>query len=293
MTYHKSKGFGLLEVLISLLVISVGVAGIVGLQNYMRKTSAEAEEHLIAARLAQQALDDVNVFTDTTFSSVVASGALNILSGATSASAAGITFSRYVTVSDVAVDAAGGLNSDTQMKQVKVELKWNSLDGASKAQSLKMPVSPISKFETDQYFMLGKNGTAVGGGGAGGASAAIPIAKDPTHPDHVPPAYEANARYNDNDQVTIGGVKYSCAVSSRCRSDSVYGPNVADKSHFRSAWNICRDSDLNSIECPICYDAGGNTDPCPQCETSAGNGIWYYCPPTPEPSGEPSGEPVP
>lgn len=289
MTYLKQKGFGLIEVLISLLVISVGVAGIIGLQNYMRKTSAEAEEYLISARLAQQSLDDARGFTDGNFSTIVSGGLLNYLSSASSHTVNGVTFTRTVNATDVAVDAAGGLGDKTQLKQLKVEFKWSSLDGVSRAQSLEMPISPVSLFEADSYYAIGKTGAGVGGGvGGGGGSANPPLDLDPSKAAHMPPAYVADYEYSNEDQVTIAGIKYSCFNAAWCSDDATYGPG---KTFFSAAWSICRNSDLTPAKCRKCMDAGNAyAVSCPVCTTAGGDE--YTCPPpTPEPSGEPSGEP--
>ncbi|MCE2594692.1 prepilin-type N-terminal cleavage/methylation domain-containing protein [Motilimonas cestriensis] len=289
MIFRKHYGFGLLEVLISLLVISVGVAGIVGLQKHMRQKSAEAEEYLISARMAQQSLEDAKGFTKTSFATVVSAGTLNFLSGASNsqASIAGISFKRTVDVTDVALVTSGGLTTETQLKQMEIKYDWKTLNGASKAQSLIMPISPVSPFETDRYFSISKTGVGLTPGGTV-VSSAPATEMDPYNKDHIPPTYAPNYTYSANDQVIISGVKYSCVSAAWCRDDTTYGPSAA-VGNFQTAWNICRDVNLEAIKCPVCYDAGGNPTHCPQCTTGAGK--QYYCPPTPAPSPAPSPAP--
>ncbi len=223
----RNKGFGLLEVLISLLVISVGVAGIVGLQKQMRKKSAEAEEHLIAARLVQQEFEKKRIYDKNNFSSIV-------VSGASSTTKNGISFN--ITTSNpvsVAIPTSSGISTDNQLQKLIVDVKWSSLNQAeSKAVEFKAELSPLTTFKSNELFnKLG-----------GSSSLPLKVSQDPSNPLHKPPTYVPGATYYAGDQMMYpdqDGKKYVCTEKSRCRDHATYEPREGNEATADTAWSEC------------------------------------------------------
>ena len=60
----KQKGFGLLEILITLVLLGVGVAGLVSLARGMLSTAREGGRYEIAMRLAESKLDEFRNFNE-------------------------------------------------------------------------------------------------------------------------------------------------------------------------------------------------------------------------------------
>ncbi|WP_158587095.1 type IV pilus modification PilV family protein [Motilimonas pumila] len=248
----KNQGIGLIEVLVSLLVISVGVAGIISLQKHMRKKSAEAEEYLNAITLAQETFDDLRSFKDTNYASVVAAGNGNNISSLESHTLSdGITYSRtIVTPTDLALVSSGGITSDNQLKSVDVKLTWSSLSGETKNLTYTGHISPISQFAADKVYEENN------GGSGGGTYPTIDPAMDPYDASHQPPLYVANYPYFATDQVSWDldgdGVneKYICASSAiNCSDDASWGPDSGNFPYTASddGWKECPAGDCTGL----------------------------------------------
>ncbi|WP_434340276.1 type IV pilus modification PilV family protein [Motilimonas cestriensis] len=224
----RNKGFGLLEVLISLLIISVGVAGIIGLQKHMRKKSALAEEHLIAARIAQESFEGIRTFDKTNFTAVVSAGVVTKAYNHTN-----FTLTRTAPTS-IPLVTSGGITTDNQLKKMTVNVAWNSLDGVSKVVSFSSAVSPVATFKSNDFF---------GGGGSGSTTGPNIIpAQDPTDSAHRPPVYVENYEYFTGDQMLYPdatGDKYMCTVGSRCRDHDTFEPRADNTTNAGTAWVKC------------------------------------------------------
>lgn len=223
----RNKGFGLLEVLISLLVISVGVMGIIGLQKHMRKKSAEAEEHMIAARLAQESFEKIRVFDESNFSTVVVSG---VVSQAYNGTTFTVTKS---SPTDITIVPSSGIATGKQLKKLTIDVSWNSLDsGDSRNITLTSDLSPVTTFKSDEFF------DSINGGGSG-TGVPLKLEQDPSNPLHTPPSYVENAPYYQGDQMQFGGDKYVCKVMSQCRNHNTWGPKPGNDTNFELTWAKC------------------------------------------------------
>ncbi|MGF1761081.1 prepilin-type N-terminal cleavage/methylation domain-containing protein [Photobacterium sagamiensis] len=133
----KSKGFSLIEVLISLVVLSVGVLGLVKLQTYMEVKSENALHSIDALHLAEQKLE---LFR--TRSQSAATGTMlysSIVNSTESLSMVGTTVSREVTVEgDTPVAGA---------KKVNVAVSWTDRWNNTQTVALDTVISKYSEFD--------------------------------------------------------------------------------------------------------------------------------------------------
>ncbi|EAS42999.1 type IV pilus modification PilV family protein, partial [Photobacterium profundum] len=112
---YKSKGFSLIEVLISFVVLTVGVLGLVKLQTYMEVKSENALHSIDALYLAEEKLELFRTRSQSAGTGTILYS--DIKSSTESLLMAGTTVSRVVVV-----------NNDTPVpgsKQIKVSVIWS------------------------------------------------------------------------------------------------------------------------------------------------------------------------
>lgn len=194
---HKQTGLGLIEILVSILVIAVGVAGIVKLQQHIQHKSALNAEYLTATRVAQQKFETLRQFNSTNFSEVVVSGASNISRGGNNLS---------VTTNPpnlVTIATGSGLTSSNQLRKVTIDVDWTSLGNVAKDLSHSAFISPVSMFSSDGFLDPE----------AGRSSASGPALNDRQNASsnaHIPPVYDVNENYYPGDLMLYDGKIYSC-----------------------------------------------------------------------------------
>jgi|GEM_PF-1704703 len=111
----KNRGFSLLEVLVSLIVLAVGLLGLVALQQVSVANSQGSHHHTLATSLAYDALERVRVeLSDVTATGSVPSG---ILSSVTSHYQATRYSSRFPSNFSLQLAGNGG--------QVEVTVTWD------------------------------------------------------------------------------------------------------------------------------------------------------------------------
>ncbi|MGF1879020.1 prepilin-type N-terminal cleavage/methylation domain-containing protein [Photobacterium frigidiphilum] len=133
----KSKGFSLIEVLISFVVLTVGVLGLVKLQTYMEVKSENALHSIDALYLAEEKLELFRTRSQSAGTGTILYS--NIKSSTESLLMAGTTVTRVVVV-----------NNDTPVsgaKHIKVSVNW--IDRWNTAQSVVLDtvISKYSEFD--------------------------------------------------------------------------------------------------------------------------------------------------
>ncbi|WP_318514551.1 type IV pilus modification PilV family protein [Photobacterium leiognathi] len=148
------KGFSLLEVIISLAVLSVGVLGLVKMQAYMEVKSENALKTLDALYIAesqmeyyQRRVNNVSgatgliLFSELEEDDPVTSKLKHCLSPELTV---GTVFELDCDVANV----SGGLSTlSSALKTIKVTVSWADRRGVSQAVSLKTAVSKYSEFD--------------------------------------------------------------------------------------------------------------------------------------------------
>lgn len=132
----KSKGFSLIEVLISFVVLTVGVLGLVKLQTYMEVKSENALHSIDALYLAEEKLER---FRTRSQSAGTGTMLYSDIKGSTeSLSMAGTTVSRVVVVTNAPVPDA---------KQIKVSIIWRDRWNTAQSVALGTIISKYSEFD--------------------------------------------------------------------------------------------------------------------------------------------------
>ncbi|WIG76951.1 prepilin-type N-terminal cleavage/methylation domain-containing protein [Photobacterium damselae] len=150
----KPQGFSLLEVVITLAVLSVGVLGLVKMQAYMEVKAENALKTLDALHIAEAQME----YYQTRVSNV--SGATGLISFSELAEDDPVTsklkhcLSPELTVGTVfeldceVVNASGGLSAlSSALKTIEVKVSWSDRHGVSQAVSLKTALSKYSEFD--------------------------------------------------------------------------------------------------------------------------------------------------
>ncbi|WP_318434029.1 type IV pilus modification PilV family protein [Photobacterium leiognathi] len=148
------RGFSLLEVVISLAVLSVGVLGLVKMQAYMEVKSENALKTLDALYIAEAQMEHYQKRVNNV------SGATGLISFSELEEDDPVTsklkhcLSQELTVGTVfeldcdVVKVSGGLSTlSSALKTIKVTVSWADRRGISQAVSLKTAVSKYSEFD--------------------------------------------------------------------------------------------------------------------------------------------------
>ncbi|USR77824.1 prepilin-type N-terminal cleavage/methylation domain-containing protein [Photobacterium damselae] len=148
----KLQGFSLLEVVITLAVLSVGVLGLVKMQAYMEVKAENALKTLDALHIAETQME----YYQTRASNV--SGATGLISFSELSEpvtsklkhclspelTAGTVFELDCEVAN----ASGGLSAlSSALKTIEVKVSWSDRHGVSQAVSLKTVLSKYSEFD--------------------------------------------------------------------------------------------------------------------------------------------------
>lgn len=131
----KSKGFSLIEVLISFVVLTVGVLGLVKLQAYMEVKSENALHSIDALYLAEEKLE---LFQTRSQSAGTGTMLYSDIKGSTeSLSMTGTTVSRVVEVDSPLPD----------IKRIKVSIIWRDRWDTAQSVALNTIISKYSEFD--------------------------------------------------------------------------------------------------------------------------------------------------
>lgn len=155
---NRQKGFGLLEILITLVVLGVGVVGLVAMSKSALTVSQDGRRYETAMRLAESKLDEFRNFNGV----MTATAPLTAYNQITSASAAvtlsGEPYSLAWTVTNQYLNGStwqgtapvGYRLSYPGRKAVAVNVGWSDSEGQSHTLQLVGNVSPIESLSTDQ-----------------------------------------------------------------------------------------------------------------------------------------------
>lgn len=177
----RSRGFSLLEVLIAVVILSVGLLALASLQVSVIRSSGEAKSITIATNLAKDKIEALRNFT------IVDPGYRNIdsvayASAGASANTGGVSFQRQVTVTRfvynkfaTAFDATVGntltnaqitaLNDGTHdyltgkdFKRVKVDVKWTDAEAVDRTVSMEDLIDSLEPSESAKVVNIASGG---------------------------------------------------------------------------------------------------------------------------------------
>jgi prepilin-type N-terminal cleavage/methylation domain-containing protein len=156
----RQRGFSLLEVLIAVVIMSVGLLALASLQVTIMKSSAESKTQSMAINLARERLEnliDFKAMEDTSCPGTADSYRCIDSGSDTSFAQGGVTFNRTWTVqrclpvanvfscSDSNITAAyAGSTARNEFKTVDVFVSWIDASGTTQSVSVKDAVSPFN-----------------------------------------------------------------------------------------------------------------------------------------------------
>jgi prepilin-type N-terminal cleavage/methylation domain-containing protein len=142
MIYKKQQGFSLLEVVISLAVLSVGVLGLVKMQAYMEIKSENALKTLDALYIAETQME----YYQTRANNI--SGATGLIPFVSMADATYCLASELTSGSIYTLTCnANTLSLSDALRTIEVTVSWADRRGVSQAISLKTALSKYSEFD--------------------------------------------------------------------------------------------------------------------------------------------------
>ncbi|EKP0277819.1 prepilin-type N-terminal cleavage/methylation domain-containing protein [Aeromonas bestiarum] len=155
---NRQKGFGLLEILITLVVLGVGVVGLVAMSKSALTVSQDGRRYETAMRLAESKLDEFRNFNGvmtataplTAYNQIASASAAVTLSGEPYSLAWTVT-NQYLNGSTWQGTAPVGYRlSYPGRKAVAVNVGWSDSEGQSHTLQLVGNVSPIESLSIDQ-----------------------------------------------------------------------------------------------------------------------------------------------
>ncbi|MFP2768804.1 prepilin-type N-terminal cleavage/methylation domain-containing protein [Oceanisphaera sp. KMM 10153] len=222
----RQQGFGLIEVLIAFIMVSVTAGSLLQLNKSYLEYSRDGRSREVALRLAESKLDEIRYFKDK-------QGYQNIASGSESTALDGVTYELDWTVDDYGWDAANtkwatpppsGVASGK--KEIALTIGWEDA-GGSDSFTLASVVSPNLSIDGGPFGSSGANtGLGQGGPKVGHTPGAIPdiisMVIDPDtgiKQETTKPAPEISKQGNDV-VVSFDAVTYDAGSDSLIKSDS-------------------------------------------------------------------------
>lgn len=154
----KQKGFGLLEILITLVLLGVGVAGLVSLARGMLSTAREGGRYEIAMRLAESKLDEFRNFNEVRTAIPPLTAYKDIATGSGSQSLSNDSYAVNWTVTNQYLNS--GVWSATppaaypydypERKQILVRVTWEDNSGDDRSLELVGAISPTGSFTSEE-----------------------------------------------------------------------------------------------------------------------------------------------
>ena len=137
----KITGFGLLEVVIALGVLSFGVLGLVKMQAYMEVKAENALKTLDALHIAEAQME----YYQTRASTI--SGATGLISFVSMAESTNCLQSMVSGTDYTLTCDANTLSLSDALRTINVSVSWDDRRGVSQAVSLKTAISKYSEFD--------------------------------------------------------------------------------------------------------------------------------------------------
>ncbi|XEI33459.1 prepilin-type N-terminal cleavage/methylation domain-containing protein [Aeromonas veronii] len=154
------KGFGLLEILITLVLLGVGVAGLVAMSRGLLGSSQDGRRYEVAMRLAESKLDEFRTFNGVVSAVSPLTAYISIAAGSTTTTPTngGGSYSLSWTVSNQywngtgwsATMPAGYLYTYPGRKIINVTVGWSDSAGQARSLLLSGAVSPTESLATNQ-----------------------------------------------------------------------------------------------------------------------------------------------
>ncbi|MCE2569922.1 type IV pilus modification PilV family protein [Motilimonas eburnea] len=138
---RKAQGFSLVEILISVLIISVAVMATVKLQKHLFLKSSQAEARLVALELAQAKMEDFKDFLTPDDFAAIASGHEGPQH-----------YGIYTYEVKWEVEELKLLDGTTNPKKIDISVAWQGINQTAHEVQLSGFLSPLSQFSSDNIF---------------------------------------------------------------------------------------------------------------------------------------------
>ncbi|MCE0555996.1 MULTISPECIES: prepilin-type N-terminal cleavage/methylation domain-containing protein [unclassified Motilimonas] len=138
---RKEQGFSLVEILISVLIISVAVVATVKLQKHLFLKSSQAEARLVALELAQAKMEDFKDFLTVDDFNAIATG-----------NEVPQHYGIFTYEVKWQVEELKLLDGVTNPKKIDISVAWQGINQTSHEVQLSGFLSPLSHFSSDNIF---------------------------------------------------------------------------------------------------------------------------------------------
>lgn len=154
----RQKGFGLLEILITLVVLGIGIVGLVAMSKSALKVSQDGRRYETAMRLAESKLDEFRNFNGVVTATAPLTAYNQIASASAAVTLAGEPYAVSWTVTNQYLNGTSWQNVAPSgyrlgypgRKSITVTVGWSDNEGGSRSLQLVGSVSPMESLSSDQ-----------------------------------------------------------------------------------------------------------------------------------------------
>jgi type IV pilus modification protein PilV len=166
----RAKGFSLIEVLVSVIVLSFGLLALAALQGSLFKASAEAKAQSVGLGLAQEKLEYFRGYNTMADFQAIADGS------DTPPATSGVSYSRSWTVARYAYPKAGGnfaqvadtgatasgYVTNNEFKRIAVNVTWTDAEGKGQTVTLEDAIASLSPADSAKVAKITNSGAIRG-----------------------------------------------------------------------------------------------------------------------------------
>ena len=167
---RRSSGFSLIEVLVSVVVMSFGLLALASLQGALMKAGAESRAQSVALSMASEKLEyftgyrdreEFQALTDGSDAAVTVNGIAYTRSWTVERYAYPEAGGSFAAVADTGQTAANHVNNN-EFKRIEVQVQWTDASGATQSVALEGALAALSPLDTAKVAKVSSTGGARG-----------------------------------------------------------------------------------------------------------------------------------
>lgn len=167
---HRTSGFSLIEVLVSVVVMSFGLLSLAALQGSLMKAGSESRAQSVALSMASEKLEyfagyrdreEFQALTDGADAAITVDGIPYTRSWTVERYAYPKTGGSFAAVADTG-ETASGYVSNNEFKRIEVQVQWSDATGTAQVVALEGALAALSPLDTAKVAKVSSTGGARG-----------------------------------------------------------------------------------------------------------------------------------